>query len=101
MVHVPWCSASGFKVAEHARQQQLKAGAGTHPEPVLPGTLEQLDHLERSSLLQDDGHPAFLSFSRTVTLQLWSVEQLQLAREDFLTMEIISEISNFQQHSRQ
>lgn len=83
----PWpASATGFKVAEHA-EQQLKMGAETHPESVLPGTLEQLDHLQRSSLLQDDGDPAFLSFSRAVAFQLWSVEQLQLAREDFLALE--------------
>ena len=64
-----------------------ETGAETHPESVLPGTLEQLDHLERSSLLQDNGEPAFLSLSSTVTLQLRSAEQLRLARQHFLAME--------------
>lgn len=74
MLHVRTpCSATGFTTAENARRR-LKTGAETHPESVLPWALEQLDHLERSSLLQDDGEPALLCFSRTVTLQLWSVE---------------------------
>lgn len=67
------CSATGFTTAANARQR-LQTGAKTHPESVLPWTLEQLDHLERSSLLQDDGEPALLGFSCTVTLQLWSDE---------------------------
>lgn len=74
MLHVRTpCSAAGFTTAENARQW-LKTGAKTHPESVLPWTLEQLDHLERSALLQDDGEPALLCFSCTVTLQLWSVQ---------------------------
>lgn len=60
------------------------AGNGSaYPESVLPGTLEQLDHLERISLLQNDrDSPPLPSSSScvscTVTLELWSGEYLRL-----------------------
>lgn len=55
------------------RIEQLKAGS--YPESVLPGALEQLDHLERIPLLQDDCDfpplsSSSSSISCTVTFEL-------------------------------
>lgn len=39
-----------------------------YPESVLPGTLEQLDHLERIPLLQDDRDSSLVPFSSSCTV---------------------------------